>query len=169
MRAKTTKKDVDLDQLALAMEKAVKYFDQLVSKSRVSLSAHLRRAQHRDRATQNLFALYTDMARDQRSSAQAAWQTLMGSMEKMTPFEAVFAAYREMYRLRHPRCILSRRIQIEQTIAASQATIICGDYGIGKSSQMAQYLADRPEFAQKYARLLSPGPFSYSRPYLFAA
>jgi hypothetical protein len=142
------------------MAKAVKDFDSKVSKMKVIFSKYQARETSRGNAgaAREIAESSMDAAGRQRETCQIIWQRLVANAPKMTAFDFSATAWREMYRLRNPRHILSKRIDIERLISSNNVSLICGAVGSGKSSQVPQYLADHPLLQDVLVRQISRNP-----------
>ena len=56
---------------------------------------------------------------------------------------------RELFRLTHRLPALAKREEFEAIVKDNQFVVVKGETGSGKSTQLAQYLADMPEFTGK--------------------
>ena len=62
---------------------------------------------------------------------------------------------RECFRLASRLPALSKRVEFEEKVTQSQFLVVMGQTGSGKSTQLTQYLADMPQFENKYVSELN--------------
>jgi hypothetical protein len=135
----------DFDETVKATSKAVYRLTKLLEADSGQEENSILRQQVREVTTR-----YRELCLQRR----AVTYTIFGAVKALTgpSIPVNYLILRELNRLREHLPILSKRYEITEAVKKNPFVVVQGATGCGKSSQLAQYFADSPEFAVKKVR-----------------
>jgi hypothetical protein len=135
----------DFDETVKATSKAVYRLTKLLEADSGQEENSILRQQVREVTTR-----YRELCLQRR----AVTYTIFGAVKALTgpSIPVNYLILRELNRLRDHLPILSKRYEITEAVKKNPFVVVQGATGCGKSSQLAQYFADLPEFAVKKVR-----------------